>query len=68
MHMLSGMHCGIQDEKKMNRFGNAIYILDKEKQRLEFQLFPGLRNKRNKKIGKSMAELDRAMEILMEEK
>ena len=26
MHMLSGMHCGIQDEKKMNKFGKRQLI------------------------------------------
>ena len=49
---------------RFNKFGDAIYILDKEKQRLEFQLFPGLRDKRNKRIEKTMAKLERAMEIL----
>jgi hypothetical protein len=49
---------------RFNEFGNAVYILDKEKQRLEFQLFPGLKDKRNNKIEKTMAKLERAMEIL----
>ena len=52
---------------KSSELGNAIYVLDKEKQRLELQLFPGLKDKRNKKIEKTIARLERAVEILMEE-